>query len=133
MNHYEQDTFLSSLGTKILQQRQEYIEGWGSLPTPTLCTQIVVCVCMCVLHCYDWIVLFCLQSDCVFILRLALSTYEASLDGGPDDMTVVDAATLRRQVSILHPQYLFCGMRADLRTILTEDTFLLFTTYSSSS
>ncbi|CAK6965226.1 mitochondrial fission factor homolog B isoform X2 [Scomber scombrus] len=30
--------------------------------------------------------------------RLALSTYEASLDGGPDDMTVVDAATLRRQL-----------------------------------
>ncbi|CAK6965223.1 mitochondrial fission factor homolog B isoform X3 [Scomber scombrus] len=29
---------------------------------------------------------------------LALSTYEASLDGGPDDMTVVDAATLRRQL-----------------------------------
>ncbi|GLD57148.1 mitochondrial fission factor isoform X1 [Lates japonicus] len=30
--------------------------------------------------------------------RLALSTYEASLDGGPDDMTVVDATTLRRQL-----------------------------------
>ncbi|XP_008306636.1 mitochondrial fission factor homolog B isoform X2 [Cynoglossus semilaevis] len=30
--------------------------------------------------------------------RLALSTYEASLDGAPDDMTVVDAATLRRQL-----------------------------------
>ncbi|XP_042270148.1 mitochondrial fission factor homolog B isoform X2 [Thunnus albacares] len=30
--------------------------------------------------------------------RLALSTYEATLDGGPDDMTVVDAATLRRQL-----------------------------------
>ncbi|XP_037123116.1 mitochondrial fission factor homolog B isoform X3 [Syngnathus acus] len=29
---------------------------------------------------------------------LALSTYEASLDGGSDDMTVVDAATLRRQL-----------------------------------
>jgi len=29
---------------------------------------------------------------------LALSTYEATLDGGPDDMTVVDAATLRRQL-----------------------------------
>ncbi|XP_008306637.1 mitochondrial fission factor homolog B isoform X3 [Cynoglossus semilaevis] len=29
---------------------------------------------------------------------LALSTYEASLDGAPDDMTVVDAATLRRQL-----------------------------------
>ncbi|KAM9359226.1 mitochondrial fission factor homolog B isoform 3-T4 [Symphorus nematophorus] len=29
---------------------------------------------------------------------LALSTYEASLDGGPDDMTVVDATTLRRQL-----------------------------------
>ncbi|XP_077422203.1 mitochondrial fission factor homolog B isoform X3 [Vanacampus margaritifer] len=28
----------------------------------------------------------------------ALSTYEASLDGGSDDMTVVDAATLRRQL-----------------------------------
>nr|XP_057936227.1 mitochondrial fission factor homolog B isoform X4 [Doryrhamphus excisus] len=30
--------------------------------------------------------------------RMALSTYEASLDGGSDDMTVVDAATLRRQL-----------------------------------
>ncbi|XP_077422202.1 mitochondrial fission factor homolog B isoform X2 [Vanacampus margaritifer] len=30
--------------------------------------------------------------------RFALSTYEASLDGGSDDMTVVDAATLRRQL-----------------------------------
>ncbi|XP_061137608.1 mitochondrial fission factor homolog B isoform X2 [Syngnathus typhle] len=30
--------------------------------------------------------------------RLALSTCEASLDGGSDDMTVVDAATLRRQL-----------------------------------
>ncbi|XP_018536643.1 mitochondrial fission factor homolog B isoform X1 [Lates calcarifer] len=30
--------------------------------------------------------------------RLALSTYEVSLDGGPDDMTVVDATTLRRQL-----------------------------------
>ncbi|XP_070761839.1 mitochondrial fission factor homolog B isoform X1 [Enoplosus armatus] len=30
--------------------------------------------------------------------RLALSTYEATLDGGPDDMTVVDATTLRRQL-----------------------------------
>uniref|UniRef100_UPI0037E91354 mitochondrial fission factor homolog B isoform X2 n=1 Tax=Semicossyphus pulcher TaxID=241346 RepID=UPI0037E91354 len=29
---------------------------------------------------------------------LALSTYEASMDGGPDDMTVVDATTLRRQL-----------------------------------
>ncbi|XP_018536645.1 mitochondrial fission factor homolog B isoform X3 [Lates calcarifer] len=29
---------------------------------------------------------------------LALSTYEVSLDGGPDDMTVVDATTLRRQL-----------------------------------
>ncbi|XP_045930068.1 mitochondrial fission factor homolog B isoform X3 [Micropterus dolomieu] len=29
---------------------------------------------------------------------LTLSTYEASLDGGPDDMTVVDATTLRRQL-----------------------------------
>ncbi|XP_061924318.1 mitochondrial fission factor homolog B-like isoform X3 [Entelurus aequoreus] len=29
---------------------------------------------------------------------MALSTYEASLDGGSDDMTVVDAATLRRQL-----------------------------------
>ncbi|XP_036973704.1 mitochondrial fission factor homolog B isoform X3 [Acanthopagrus latus] len=29
---------------------------------------------------------------------LALSTYEATLDGGPDDMTVVDATTLRRQL-----------------------------------
>ncbi|XP_061137609.1 mitochondrial fission factor homolog B isoform X3 [Syngnathus typhle] len=29
---------------------------------------------------------------------LALSTCEASLDGGSDDMTVVDAATLRRQL-----------------------------------
>lgn len=35
---------------------------------------------------------------CLFS-RLALSTYEATLDGGPDDMTVVDATTLRRQVS----------------------------------
>lgn len=35
----------------------------------------------------------------VLFSRLALSTYEASLDGGPDDMTVVDATTLRRQVS----------------------------------
>ncbi|XP_026231546.1 mitochondrial fission factor homolog B isoform X3 [Anabas testudineus] len=30
--------------------------------------------------------------------RLALSSYEATLDGGPDDMTVVDATTLRRQL-----------------------------------
>ncbi|XP_034556465.1 mitochondrial fission factor homolog B isoform X2 [Notolabrus celidotus] len=30
--------------------------------------------------------------------RVALTTYEASLDGGPDDMTVVDATTLRRQL-----------------------------------
>ncbi|XP_077467846.1 mitochondrial fission factor homolog B isoform X1 [Stigmatopora argus] len=30
--------------------------------------------------------------------RLALPTYEGSLDGGSDDMTVVDAATLRRQL-----------------------------------
>ncbi|XP_026189396.1 mitochondrial fission factor homolog B isoform X2 [Mastacembelus armatus] len=30
--------------------------------------------------------------------RLALSTYEATLDGGPDDMTVIDATTLRRQL-----------------------------------
>ncbi|CAJ1065707.1 mitochondrial fission factor homolog B isoform X1 [Xyrichtys novacula] len=30
--------------------------------------------------------------------RLALSAYEASLDGGSDDMTVVDATTLRRQL-----------------------------------
>ncbi|KAL7400432.1 hypothetical protein ABVT39_012270 [Epinephelus coioides] len=29
---------------------------------------------------------------------LALTTYEAALDGGPDDMTVVDATTLRRQL-----------------------------------
>ncbi|XP_044059345.1 mitochondrial fission factor homolog B isoform X3 [Siniperca chuatsi] len=29
---------------------------------------------------------------------LALSTYEATLDVGPDDMTVVDATTLRRQL-----------------------------------
>nr|XP_046244657.1 mitochondrial fission factor homolog B isoform X4 [Scatophagus argus] len=29
---------------------------------------------------------------------LALSTYEATLDGGPDDMTLVDATTLRRQL-----------------------------------
>lgn len=29
---------------------------------------------------------------------LALSTYEASMDGVPDDMTVVDATTLRRQL-----------------------------------
>lgn len=29
---------------------------------------------------------------------LALTAYEASLDGGPEDMTVVDAATLRRQL-----------------------------------
>ncbi|KAG7478893.1 mitochondrial fission factor isoform X3 [Solea senegalensis] len=28
----------------------------------------------------------------------ALSTYEATLDGGPDDMTVIDATTLRRQL-----------------------------------
>lgn len=28
----------------------------------------------------------------------ALSTYEATLDSGPDDMTVVDATTLRRQL-----------------------------------
>ncbi|XP_061537684.1 mitochondrial fission factor homolog B isoform X1 [Phycodurus eques] len=33
--------------------------------------------------------------------RLALATYEGSLDGGSDDMTVVDAATLRRQVESL--------------------------------
>ncbi|XP_075871125.1 mitochondrial fission factor homolog B isoform X3 [Nelusetta ayraudi] len=30
--------------------------------------------------------------------RLALATYEPTLDGGPDDMTVVDATTLRRQL-----------------------------------
>ncbi|XP_037631364.1 mitochondrial fission factor homolog B isoform X1 [Sebastes umbrosus] len=30
--------------------------------------------------------------------RFALSTYEATLDSGPDDMTVVDATTLRRQL-----------------------------------
>ncbi|XP_069003970.1 mitochondrial fission factor homolog B isoform X3 [Embiotoca jacksoni] len=30
--------------------------------------------------------------------RLALSTYEATLDGTSDDMTVVDATTLRRQL-----------------------------------
>lgn len=35
----------------------------------------------------------------VLFSRLALSTYEATLDAGPDDMTVVDATTLRRQVS----------------------------------
>ncbi|XP_075871126.1 mitochondrial fission factor homolog B isoform X4 [Nelusetta ayraudi] len=29
---------------------------------------------------------------------LALATYEPTLDGGPDDMTVVDATTLRRQL-----------------------------------
>ena len=38
-----------------------------------------------------------LEVWCLFS-RLALSTYEATLDGGPDDMTVVDATTLRRQV-----------------------------------
>lgn len=32
------------------------------------------------------------------LLRLALATYEPTLDGGPDDMTVVDVTTLRRQV-----------------------------------
>ncbi|XP_061575137.1 mitochondrial fission factor homolog B isoform X2 [Cololabis saira] len=30
--------------------------------------------------------------------RLALSTYEASMDGAGDDMTVVDATTIRRQL-----------------------------------
>ncbi|XP_034723522.1 mitochondrial fission factor homolog B isoform X4 [Etheostoma cragini] len=30
--------------------------------------------------------------------RLALSTYEGTLDAAPDDMTVVDATTLRRQL-----------------------------------
>ncbi|XP_035536299.1 mitochondrial fission factor homolog B isoform X2 [Morone saxatilis] len=30
--------------------------------------------------------------------RLVLSTFEATLDGGSDDMTVVDATTLRRQL-----------------------------------
>ncbi|KAM4627116.1 mitochondrial fission factor homolog B isoform 2-T2 [Polymixia lowei] len=30
--------------------------------------------------------------------RLTLSTLDATLDGGPDDMAVVDAATLRRQI-----------------------------------
>ncbi|XP_040902728.1 mitochondrial fission factor homolog B isoform X1 [Toxotes jaculatrix] len=30
--------------------------------------------------------------------RLALSTCEATIEGGPDDMTVVDATTLRRQL-----------------------------------
>ncbi|XP_029373113.1 mitochondrial fission factor homolog B isoform X2 [Echeneis naucrates] len=30
--------------------------------------------------------------------RLALSTFEPTLEGGPDDMTVVDATTLRRQL-----------------------------------
>uniref|UniRef100_A0A671XLC2 Mitochondrial fission factor n=1 Tax=Sparus aurata TaxID=8175 RepID=A0A671XLC2_SPAAU len=30
--------------------------------------------------------------------RLALSTFDATLDGAPDDMTVVDATTLRRQL-----------------------------------
>ncbi|XP_068172983.1 mitochondrial fission factor homolog B isoform X2 [Antennarius striatus] len=29
---------------------------------------------------------------------ITLSTYDTSLDGGPDDMTVVDATTLRRQL-----------------------------------
>lgn len=36
-----------------------------------------------------------------FFSRLALSTYEAMLDAGPEDMTVVDATTIRRQVSYL--------------------------------
>uniref|UniRef100_A0A7N8XF13 Mitochondrial fission factor n=1 Tax=Mastacembelus armatus TaxID=205130 RepID=A0A7N8XF13_9TELE len=30
--------------------------------------------------------------------ELALSTYEATLDGGPDDMTVIDATALRRHL-----------------------------------
>lgn len=38
--------------------------------------------------------------------RLALSTYEATLDGGSDDMTVVDATTLRRQVGSLQIHHL---------------------------
>lgn len=29
---------------------------------------------------------------------ITLTAYEASLDGGPDDMTMVDATTLRRQL-----------------------------------
>ncbi|KAJ0063484.1 hypothetical protein NL108_002777, partial [Boleophthalmus pectinirostris] len=33
----------------------------------------------------------------LLFLRLALSTYEASFDTGADDLTMVDAATLRRQ------------------------------------
>lgn len=39
-----------------------------------------------------------LKVSCLFS-RLALSTFDATLDGAPDDMTVVDATTLRRQVS----------------------------------
>jgi len=38
--------------------------------------------------------------ESVVLSRLALATYEASLDGTSDDMTVVDATTLRRQVSV---------------------------------
>lgn len=34
----------------------------------------------------------------LFYFRLALSTYEGSLEVPADDMTVVDATTLRRQV-----------------------------------
>lgn len=52
------------------------------------------------------------NSQSALFPRLSLSTYEATLDGGPDDMTVVDATTLRRQVgsffSALTPN---CGAR----------------------
>lgn len=36
-----------------------------------------------------------------FFSRNVLSTYEAMLDTGPEDITAVDATTIRRQVSYL--------------------------------
>lgn len=56
----------------------------------------------------------------VLFSRLALSTYEATLEGGPDDMTVVDATTLRRQVSSSITRSSSCGIRLYHGTSVTE-------------
>lgn len=59
--------------------------------------------------------------------RLALSAYEGTLDGGPDDMTVVDATTLRRQVSFLiNTLSLFCGGSTNNGAPRTEQTKYFF-------
>lgn len=44
--------------------------------------------------------LSCMFDAAAVFLRLGLSTYEASLEGQNEDLTVVDATTIRRQVSL---------------------------------